>query len=216
VRKAQKRLDVWKAAQVLLQARSSWPWMAAQGVVSVATAVVAATAPFYHSELLETFREKRFRWARFGQVARAVATVELLKTLLRSLETQLTQRGLWAAADQIRVAFFKALLKKELSWWAARRGPWWQVGRRQAPFNHDDTALPSPHGEHLDHLLLGIPSHHQPRGWQVVNQMMGLEREIGDVLAIPQELFSRAVTIATQANLVAQHRIAQHSIYSIA
>jgi len=129
VRRVQKRADTKKAFVLLLQARETWPWVAANNLVAIASGILYTVAMDYQALLLEAYQQPRHHSSgkggtrtphRFGRVAAAWVIVELCTTLLDVLGSQLSARGEKVASRILQVELFRAVARQEIGWWETK------------------------------------------------------------------------------------------------
>lgn len=121
VRTAIRRIGIKKAFLLLLRARATWPWVAANSLVAVTSGVAGAVALDYQAQLFESFRtgEKNAR-RRFRSVALAWIAIEVCEAFLGVIMTQLSERGEKTASRLLQVQLFRAVARQELRWWEAK------------------------------------------------------------------------------------------------
>ena len=124
-RESMKGMAKYKAMQTVLLGRSAFPWVASQGLVGALATACGACTTYYRAVALEAFKDSASGasgWRTFGVSAAAILSTELVATGLRMLEDALRTRGINAVTAKVQVEHFRCLSKKELKWWASKKG----------------------------------------------------------------------------------------------
>lgn len=124
---------VIKALKVLFMLRKAWPWMLAGSLAGIVGASVSTLSLYYKTQVMETLHDggsvDQLR-RKFKKAAFAMLLVNVLHSLINTLEAQLSNRSDTMMAEGMQLRVFKAIMSKDLAWWEKQKEPWaliWEV-----------------------------------------------------------------------------------------